>query len=134
MKKKIVSFLAHRSLESRGVIDSKIEILGIMTTFSIAWRFGSMTQIELEIESISSRVTMLVSSIRVGSRCWYRVFGPGQKVGTDSRPGGQSNSNVSLFSSIDFILLRVSPSLEKARRRVFNSNFQILEGKNYNRL
>ncbi len=53
MKKKIVSFLAHRSLESRGIIDSKIEILGIMTTFSIAWRF----------ESISSRITMLISSI-----------------------------------------------------------------------
>ncbi len=34
--KKIISFLAHRSLESRDVIDSKIEILGIMTTFSIA--------------------------------------------------------------------------------------------------
>ena len=54
MKKKIVSFLANRSLESRDVIDSKIEILGILTTFSIAWRFGSMTQIELGIESISS--------------------------------------------------------------------------------
>jgi len=71
IKKKIVSFLANRSLESRDVIDSKIEILGIMTTFSIAWRFESMTQIELGIESISNRVTMLVSSIRAGSRCWY---------------------------------------------------------------
>ncbi len=90
MKKKIVSFLANRSLESRDVIDSKIEILGIITTFSIAWRFGSMTRIELEIELVSSRVTMLVSSIWVGSRCWYRVFGSSQKVGTDSRPGGQS--------------------------------------------
>jgi hypothetical protein len=91
IKKKIVSFLAHRSPESRDVIDSKIEILGIMTTFSIAWRFESMTRIELGIESISSWVTMLVSSIRAGSRCWYRVFGPGQKVGTDSWPGGQSS-------------------------------------------
>ncbi len=36
IKKKIVSFLANRSLESRDVIDSKIEIFGIMTTFSIA--------------------------------------------------------------------------------------------------
>jgi hypothetical protein len=36
IKKKIVSFLTHRSLESRDVIDSKIEILDIMTTFSIA--------------------------------------------------------------------------------------------------
>jgi len=36
IKKKIVSFLAHRSLESRDVINSKIEILNIMTTFSIA--------------------------------------------------------------------------------------------------
>jgi len=36
IKKKTVSFLANRSLESRDVIDSKIEILGIMTTFSIA--------------------------------------------------------------------------------------------------
>ncbi len=36
IKKKIVSFLANRSLESRDVIDSKIEILDIMTTFSIA--------------------------------------------------------------------------------------------------
>ncbi len=36
IKKKIVSFLANRSLESRDVIDSKIEILGIMTKFSIA--------------------------------------------------------------------------------------------------
>ncbi len=36
MMKKIVSFLANRSLESRNVINSKIEILGIMTTFSIA--------------------------------------------------------------------------------------------------
>jgi len=36
MKKKIVSFLANRSLESRDVINSKIGILGIMTTFSIA--------------------------------------------------------------------------------------------------
>ncbi len=54
MKKKIISFLANRSLESRDVINSKIEILGIMTTFSIAWRFESMTRIELEIELISS--------------------------------------------------------------------------------
>ncbi len=36
IKKKIVSFLAHRSLESRDVINLKIEILDIMTTFSIA--------------------------------------------------------------------------------------------------
>jgi len=35
IKKKIVSFLAHRSPKSRDVINSKIEILGIMTTFSI---------------------------------------------------------------------------------------------------
>jgi len=54
IKKKIVSFLANRSLESRNVINSKIEILGIMTTFSIAWQFKSITQIELEIESILS--------------------------------------------------------------------------------
>jgi len=69
IKKKIVSFLAHRSLESRGIIDSKIEILGIMTTYSIAWRFESMTRIKLEIESILSRITMLISSIRVESQC-----------------------------------------------------------------
>ncbi len=36
IKKKIVLFLTHRSLESRDVIDSKIEILNIITTFSIA--------------------------------------------------------------------------------------------------
>jgi len=36
IKKKIVSFLAHKSLESCDVIDSKIEILNIITTFSIA--------------------------------------------------------------------------------------------------
>ncbi len=36
IKKKNVSFLAHRSFESRDVINSKIEILNIMTTFSIA--------------------------------------------------------------------------------------------------
>ncbi len=36
IKKKIVSFLANKSLESRDMIDLKIEILGIMTTFSIA--------------------------------------------------------------------------------------------------
>ena len=64
IKKKIVSFLANRSLESRDVIDSKIEILGIMTTFSIAWRF----------ESISSWVTILISSIWIGLQCWYQVF------------------------------------------------------------
>jgi len=74
IKKKIVLFLANRSLESRDVIDSKIEILGIMTTFSIAWRFESMTRIELEIESISSWVTILISSIWIGLQCWYQVF------------------------------------------------------------
>jgi len=63
-KKKIVSFLADRSLESRDVINSKIEILGIMTTFSIAWRFESSHDVGIEY---SGRVTMLVSSIRVGS-------------------------------------------------------------------
>ncbi len=36
IKKKIVSFLAHKFFESRDVINSKIEILNIMTTFSIA--------------------------------------------------------------------------------------------------
>jgi len=36
IKKKNVSFLAHRSFESRDVINSKIEILDIITTFSIA--------------------------------------------------------------------------------------------------
>jgi len=35
IKKIIVSFLAHKSLESRNVINSKIEIFEIMTTFSI---------------------------------------------------------------------------------------------------
>ncbi len=35
IKKKIVLFLAHKSLESRNVINSKIEILDIMTTLSI---------------------------------------------------------------------------------------------------
>ena len=69
MKKKIVSFLANRSLESRDVINLKIEILNIMTTFSIAWRFESITRIELEIELISSRITMLISNIRVELRC-----------------------------------------------------------------
>jgi len=43
IKKKIVSFLANRSLESRDVIDSKIEILDIMIIFSIVWQFESMT-------------------------------------------------------------------------------------------
>ncbi len=33
---------------------------------------------------------MLISSIRVGSRCWYQVFGSGQNVGIETRPGGQS--------------------------------------------
>jgi len=36
IKKKIVSFLTHKSLESRNVINSKIEILNIIMTFSIA--------------------------------------------------------------------------------------------------
>jgi len=36
IKKKIVSFLTYKSFESRNVIDSKIEILNIITTFSIA--------------------------------------------------------------------------------------------------
>ncbi len=36
IKKKIVSFLTHKSFESRNVINSKIEILNIITTFSIA--------------------------------------------------------------------------------------------------
>jgi len=46
MKKKIISFVAHKSFKTHDVIDSKIEILDTMTTFSIAWRFESMTQIE----------------------------------------------------------------------------------------
>jgi hypothetical protein len=36
IKKKIVLFLTHRSLESCDVINLKIEILNIITTFSIA--------------------------------------------------------------------------------------------------
>jgi len=36
IKKKIVLFLIYKSLESRNVIDLKIEILNIITTFSIA--------------------------------------------------------------------------------------------------
>ena len=35
IKKKIVSFLMYRSLESCNVINSKIEILNIITIFSI---------------------------------------------------------------------------------------------------
>ncbi len=35
-KKKIVLFLTYRSLESRNVINLKIEIFDIITTFSIA--------------------------------------------------------------------------------------------------
>ncbi len=100
IKKKTVSFLANRSLESRDVIDSKIEILGIMTTFSIAWRFGSMTRIELEIKLISNWVTMLISSIWVRLRCWYRVFGLSQKVDIDSRPSDQSKS-IEFIESIE---------------------------------
>ena len=33
---------------------------------------------------------MLVSSIRAGLESWYQVFGPGQKVGIDSRLNDQS--------------------------------------------
>jgi len=44
------------------------------------------------------------------------------------------NSNAFLFFSIDFILLRVPLNLKETRRRVFNSDFQILDKKNYNRL
>ncbi len=68
----------------------KIENLDILTSFSIAWRVDRVELRNRWFESISSRVTMLISSIRVGSESWYRVFGPGQKVGTDSRPGDQS--------------------------------------------
>ena len=35
IKKKIISFLAHRSLESRNVINLKIEILNIIIIFLI---------------------------------------------------------------------------------------------------
>jgi hypothetical protein len=69
MKKKIVSFLAHRSLESRDVIDSKIETLGIMTTFSIAWRIESNHDVDIEY---LGQVTMLISSIRVELESWYQ--------------------------------------------------------------
>jgi len=46
MHKNMVSFVAHRSFETHDIIDPKIEILEIMTTFSIAWRSKSMTRIE----------------------------------------------------------------------------------------
>jgi len=35
---------------------------------------------------------MLVSSIRVESRCWYRVSGSGQNVGIETWPDGQSTN------------------------------------------
>jgi len=63
IKKKIVSFLTHRSFESRNVINSKIEILDIITTFSITWQSKSITRIKLEVKSISNWVTILISSI-----------------------------------------------------------------------
>jgi len=46
---------------------------------------------------------MLVPSIRAGSESWYQVFGSGQKVGTDSRPGGQSISTTCVTFKV-FIL------------------------------
>ncbi len=56
------------------LFESKIKNLGILTLFSIAWRFESMTRIELWLEvdieldqnvdiEYLGRVTMLVSSI-----------------------------------------------------------------------
>jgi len=36
MKKKMISFIAHKSFKTHDVINSKIEILNTMTTFSIA--------------------------------------------------------------------------------------------------
>jgi len=76
IKKKIVSFLANRSLESRDVIDSKIEILGIMTIrVDDSNQVRNRVNIELGHDvgiEYSGRVTMLISSIRVGSESWYR--------------------------------------------------------------
>ncbi len=44
---------------------------------------------------------MLVSSIRVESESWYRVFGSGQKVGIDSWPGDQSIFDIKIFTIIN---------------------------------
>ncbi len=68
----------------------KIENLGILTSFSIAWRVDRAKSRNRWPRSISSWVTMLVSSIRVGSESWYRVFELGQKVCIDSWPSDQS--------------------------------------------
>ncbi len=46
IKNKMISFVAHKFSKTYKVIDSKIEILDTMTTFSIAWQFESITQIE----------------------------------------------------------------------------------------
>ncbi len=53
----------------------KIENLGILTSFSIAWRVDWIELKNRWLESISSRVTMLISSIRVELESWYQVFG-----------------------------------------------------------
>jgi len=67
-------FFTHESFESYDVIDLKIEIPNVITTFSIAWQFESIIRIELEIELILSWIAILISSIWVRLQYWYQVF------------------------------------------------------------
>ncbi len=55
----------------------KIENLGILTSFSIAWRVDRVESKNRWSRSISSQVTMLISSIWIRSKSWYQVFGLG---------------------------------------------------------
>ena len=52
----------------------KIENLNILTSFSIAWRVDRAKLRNRWLESISSWVTMLISSIWVELESWYWVF------------------------------------------------------------
>ena len=84
ISKNMTLFVAHKSFKTHDIIDSKIDTLNIMTTFSISWRvdrvesrncwfeFDFKSNQEVDIEYLS-RIRRLISSIRVKSNDWYQV-------------------------------------------------------------
>jgi len=66
---------------------------------------------------------MLVSSIRVGLRCWYRVFGLGQNVDTETRPNDQSkivNATLSYLNMLKDLFISLLIVLRIMRSPIIN--------------
>ena len=84
-RREIDSFVSRKSFKYNDVIDSKIVNLDIWYHFRFLDESSRKLESSIDSRSISGRVRMLKSSIRVESEDWYQVLESNQKIDIKTR-------------------------------------------------